>query len=100
MYSLIWLCRHTEADALVAEAKAMYASTQAYSIALSYALSNDQDQSLSWLDRAYDNRNPGLTLMGVDPPLSNLRDVARFKVFLRRMNLPEYSHPVPVSSRP
>ena len=86
----LWaLGRHTEADALLGEAKTKYADTQADSIAGSYALRNDKEEAFKWLYRAYDNRDAGVTLMRVDLSLRNLHGDPRFTALLRKMKLPE-----------
>jgi len=88
----LWaLGRRAEADGLLAEAKAKYAHTQANGLADSYALRNNNNEAFTWLNRAYDNREPALTLMGADPQLRNLRGDPRFKALLRKMKLSEGS---------
>jgi serine/threonine protein kinase len=86
----LWvLGRHSEADALLSVAKAKYADTHAMNFAESYARRNDKEQAFKWLDRAYDNRDPGITLIRVDPMLRNLREDPRFAALLRKLKLPE-----------
>jgi len=86
----LWsLGRRTEAEAILAEARAKHADTQALSIAESYALSGDKDEAFKWLNRAYDNRDTNLYVVGQDPMLENLRDDPRFAAFVQKMNLPK-----------
>ncbi len=86
----LWALGHRqEADALLAQATATYAKSQAYEFAGSYALRGDKDAAFLWLTRAYDNREPALTLMSVDPVMRNLRGDPRFTTFLRKLKLPE-----------
>jgi len=90
MTDALWvLGRRVEADALLAEAKAKYANTQADSLAESYARRNDKDEAFKWLNRAYDNRDPAVTTVRADPILRNLRGDPRFTELLRKMRLPE-----------
>jgi hypothetical protein len=50
---------------------------------------DDKDEAFKWLDRAYDNRDSGITLMRADPMLRNLRGDPRFTALLRKLKLPE-----------
>jgi TolB-like protein len=86
----LWaLGRRKEADAVLAEAKAKYADSQAYSLAASYALRNDKDEAFKWLDRAYDNRESGVMTMWADAFLRSLRGDPRFTALLRKLKLPQ-----------
>jgi len=86
----LWaLGRRPEADALLAEAKAKYADTQALGFAESYARRGEKDEAFKWLNRAYDNREAALTLMRQCQMLSNLRDDPRFTELVRKLKLPE-----------
>jgi TolB-like protein len=86
----LWaLGRRTEADALLAEARSKYANSQAIALAEAYAFRNDKDEAFKWLDRAYDNHEPAVTVIGADPQLRNLRGDARFAALLRKMKVPE-----------
>ena len=48
-----------------------------------------KDKAFDWLERAYRQRDGGLSDIKTDPPLANLRDDPRYNAFLRKMNLPE-----------
>lgn len=86
----LWaLGRHAEADAQLSAATAKYADTQAMNFAESYARRDDKELPFKWPQRAYDNRDPGITLMSMDPMLRNLRGDPRFTALLRRLKLPE-----------
>lgn len=56
---------------------------------LVYAGIGDRDRAFEWLDRAFQEREPYLTLLTFDAALESLRPDPRFKEFLDRMNLPE-----------
>jgi TolB-like protein/Tfp pilus assembly protein PilF len=58
-----------------------------YTIALIHAGLGDRDSALTWLERAYEHRSPGLVYLGVDPRLDGLRSDPRFVSLLRRMKL-------------
>jgi tetratricopeptide (TPR) repeat protein len=86
----LWaLGRRAEADAQLSAATAQYADTQAMNFGESYARRNDREQAFKWLNRAYENRDPGITLMRFDPMLRNLRGDPRFAALLRKLKLPE-----------
>ena len=61
----------------------------AFQIAEVYAWRGDTEQAFRWLDRAYVQRDGGLTTMKTNPILAPLRSDARYKALLRKMNLPE-----------
>ncbi len=56
-------------------------------IALLHSHLGDHDQAFDWLDRAYANREPWLTLAKADPRFDPLRSDPRFHDLLRRMQL-------------
>jgi TolB-like protein len=90
MTDLFWtMGRRTESDAMLEQLKAKFANSQAVGIAENFALRNDKDNAYKWLERAYDNREPSITVIGADPLLRNLRGDSRFKAFLRKMKVPE-----------
>ena len=86
----MWALGHrTEADALLAEAKAKHADTQALEIADAYAMRGDKDEAFKWLNRAYDNRESQLYVVRQHPMLRHLRDDPRFTELVRKLKLPE-----------
>ena len=60
-----------------------------YEIALVLAGLGEKDEALEWLDRAYRERNKGMTFLKVDPALDPLRSDPRFQDLVRRMGFPE-----------
>jgi TolB-like protein len=68
---------------------AQHATEAAFQIAEIFAWRGENDRAFEWLERAYQQRDGGLSDIKTDPPLANLRDDPRYKVFLRKMNLPE-----------
>ncbi len=64
------------------------AATSAYQVAEVYAFRGEIDDAFDWLERAYDNRDNGLTKMLPDPLLANLHDDPRWFPFLDKMGLP------------
>ena len=53
-----------------------------------YAYRNEADNAFEWLERAFKQRDAGLSLMKEDPLLRNLYDDPRWRAFLKKMKLP------------
>jgi serine/threonine protein kinase/Flp pilus assembly protein TadD len=68
---------------------ALHAKEAAFQIAEIYAWRGERSKAFEWLERAYQQRDGGLSDIKTDPPLADLRDDPRYKAFLRKMNLPE-----------
>ena len=83
------LHRNRESDVALARLEATFAGSEAVRIAEAYAFRGQMDQALRWLERAYAEKNVWLWLIKGDPLLKNLEKDARYKAFLRKMNLPE-----------
>jgi hypothetical protein len=58
-------------------------------IAEAHAFRGEKSIALSWLERAYVQKDIFLWLIKGNPLLGNLDSDPRFKAFLRKMNLPE-----------
>ncbi|MBZ5598220.1 MAG: protein kinase [Acidobacteriia bacterium] len=56
-------------------------------IARLYAHAGDKDHALEWLEKAYEERLPAMTHLGVDPDWSSLRSEPRFQDLMHRLNL-------------
>jgi len=56
-----------------------------YNIALIYARLGDKDQSIVWLERAYDERDSKLTYLKVEPAFDDIGSDARFRQLLQRL---------------
>ncbi len=59
----------------------------AYSIAGVYAGLDDKDQTFQWLEKSYQEHNPDLIPIKVDPLFDNVHEDQRFVELLRRMGL-------------
>lgn len=57
-----------------------------------YARLGETDQALAWLERAYDEHEPQLVNLNVEPMLDSLHSDPRFADLLRRMGLDSPSH--------
>jgi serine/threonine protein kinase/tetratricopeptide (TPR) repeat protein len=78
--------RRSEAEAILERLKVL--SERRYVsglyLAIIYAGLKDQDQTIEYLNKAYQSRHPGLVLIRVDPIFDNLRSDERFKQLVRR----------------
>jgi serine/threonine protein kinase/tetratricopeptide (TPR) repeat protein len=82
------LGRTKEADAALGELLEKDQESWAYQIAEVYAFRGDVDSAFEWLDRAFVQRDGGLTEMKGDPLLEKLEGDPRHTDLLRRMRLP------------
>ncbi len=67
-----------------------YQNEAALQIAMVYAAREQRDQAFTWLERAYAQRDPGLSDIKTDPLLRPLHADPRWNEFLRRMGFPDY----------
>ncbi|MEO7674439.1 MAG: tetratricopeptide repeat protein, partial [Pyrinomonadaceae bacterium] len=56
-----------------------------FHIALVYAQLGEPDKALEWLERSYQQRDPKMTFLKVEPRLKNLRDDPRFRDLTQRV---------------
>jgi adenylate cyclase len=59
-----------------------------YMAATWYALAEDSARTLLWLERTYDEHDPNMPYIAVDPDFDLVRDDPRFQRLCRRVNLP------------
>lgn len=82
--------RHAEArkvlDQLEQLSKRKYVSP--YFIAVIYAGLGERNQMFAWLEKAYQERHPYMTLIGVEPVFDPVRSDPRFVELVRRVGLP------------
>jgi TolB-like protein len=83
------LHRTKESDAALAQLETAYAQDSAMQIAEAYAFRDNKDQAFKWLERAYSQKDVDVCGVKYDVLLTNLRADARYRAFLRKMNLPE-----------
>ena len=83
------LNRKAESDAALKELITKYSQEGAYQVAEAYAYRGEIDLAFQWLERAYQQRDPGLTEMKVSRLLKNLHSDARWLPFLKKMKLAE-----------
>ena len=82
------LGRKKEADAALAEFIAKYQSDGPYQIAAIYAFRGETDRAFEWLERAYVQRDGGVSEMKGDFFLKNIERDPRYAAFLKKMRLP------------
>jgi TolB-like protein len=82
------LGRRADSDAALQSLEDKFASTDAYAIAQARAYRGELDAAFRWLDRAYRQRDTGISSVMVDPLLRNLHADQRFQAFLVKLNLP------------
>jgi adenylate cyclase len=81
--------RSADSDAFLAKAIATNGDSWASAIAMAYAWRGEADKAMQWLERAYTQHDEQLYMIKGEPQLRNLEKDARYKDFLRKMNLPE-----------
>ena len=81
------LGRNDEADKALAELVSRYSTTAAFQIAEVYAFRGQADDAFTWLDRAYQQHDGGLTFAKGDPLLANLKNDPRYIAFLKKIHL-------------
>jgi TolB-like protein len=84
--------RRDESEAALQELIAKHSVDAAYQVATVYAARRETDLAFAWLERAYAQRDTGLSDMKSDPLLRSLQVDPRWEVFLRKagfQNSPE-----------
>jgi serine/threonine protein kinase/Flp pilus assembly protein TadD len=82
------LGRTEEADAALDEMVAEHSATFGYQIAQIYAFRGQVDEAFDWLDRAYAQRDGGITDLKSDRLIEGLRTDPRYAALLRKLRLP------------
>jgi len=72
---------------MIAQARTQYVSP--FYVALVYVALKDNNNALTWLEKAYADHSNAVIFLQVDPELDSLRAVSRFQDLLRRMALHE-----------
>jgi TolB-like protein len=78
-----------ESQQALDELIAKHAADGAYQVAETFAWRGDKDKAFEWLERAYQQRDGGLSEVKVDLLLDHLHGDPRFRTVLSKMNLPE-----------
>jgi len=77
-----------ESQQALEELIAKHAQEAAYQIAQACAWRGEKDRAFEWLERAYQQRDGGLSEIRYDPMLRSLRADPRFNALLRKLKLP------------
>ncbi len=62
---------------------------RAYALAVLAAIIGETEEAMTWLERAYEERDPTLLAAKTDPHMDPLRSDPRFQDLLRRIGFPE-----------
>lgn len=76
-----------KSDRALAELITKYQEYSAFQIAEVYAFRGEANAAFTWLERAYVQRDGGLTFAKGDPLLASLQSDPRYSAFLRKMRL-------------
>lgn len=76
-----------KADAALADLIAKLPKDAAYQIAEAYAFRGEADSAFQWLDRAFSQRDGGLTEIKGDPLMKSLEQAPRYLEFVKKMRL-------------
>jgi adenylate cyclase len=76
-------------DAALAALKGKYAGEAAYQIAEAHAFRGEVDLAFEWLERAYNQRDGGVSEIKGSRLMRGLVGDPRYKAFLRKLKLPE-----------
>ena len=82
------LGKKKESDVALSEYVAKFHAEGAFQIAEVYAFRGESDRAFEWLERAYTQRDGGLSEMKGDPLLKNIEHDPRYAAFLKKMKLP------------
>jgi hypothetical protein len=81
--------RRTDADGALRQLESKFATVAAFDIGTVHSYRGEADAAVTWLERAYSQRDGGMISLKVDPLLRNVRSNPRYKALLHKMNLPE-----------
>ena len=83
------LGRRADSDKVLRDLEQRFAMGSAYQIAEVYAYRGEADMAFKWLDRAYAQRDAGVTDIIGDPLMKNIVGDPRYRALLRKLKLPE-----------
>jgi TolB-like protein/Tfp pilus assembly protein PilF len=81
--------QRTDADETLRQLETKFADVSAYEIGAAHAYRGEVDTAITWLERAYRQRDGGMVALKADPLLRKLHSDTKYKALLRKMNLPE-----------
>ncbi len=77
--------RRSESDTALGELIEKHATSSAFQVAGACAVRQEHDAAFEWLERAYDQRDPGLSELKASPRFRSLRGTPRWGAFLKRV---------------
>jgi TolB-like protein/Tfp pilus assembly protein PilF len=80
------LGRKADSDAALSQ---LINAKGSYGIAMNYAFRDELDEAFKWLDRAFAEKESSLANIKFTPQFDKLHTDPRYKVLLKKMNLPE-----------
>jgi TolB-like protein/DNA-binding winged helix-turn-helix (wHTH) protein/Flp pilus assembly protein TadD len=80
---------HVDVSRRVLEQLIAKKESSPYQIAGVYAWRGEKEQAFDWLERAYAERDMGITWLKIDTNFRSLRGDARYRALLHKMKLPE-----------
>ena len=84
-YALAKSGKREEARSLLTELS-QSKNASPYNVALLYNALDESDDAMNWLEKAFQQRDPKMTSLKVEPKWNNLRTEARFIQLMTRMN--------------
>jgi len=81
------LGRPAQSDAALHELSDEWGWTAAYQVAEAHSYRQEIDSAFEWLEKAYAQRDPGVTFTPTDPMLWTLRGDPRWRPFVRKLGL-------------
>ena len=84
-YALAKSGKRDEASSLLNELS-QSKNVSPYNIALLYSALDETDDAMNWLEKAFEQHDPKMTSLKVEPKWNNLRTDARFIQLMTRMN--------------
>jgi TolB-like protein/Flp pilus assembly protein TadD len=79
--------RSEESATLLAQLKKDFADVAAFQVAQVHAVRGEVDDAFAWLDRAFDQRDPGVSMAKSCPWFDNAKGDPRWEKFLRKVGL-------------
>jgi TolB-like protein/Tfp pilus assembly protein PilF len=83
------LRRKADSDVALAQMLKDQAKRNPFYIAQVYAFRGESDEAFQWLDRAYEQKDVGLSHFKGEVAFKSLEGDPRYKAFLKKMNFPE-----------
>lgn len=82
------LGRRSDSDVALSRLISGHSNDSPYQVAEIYAYRGESNSAFQWMNRAYDERDPGLNQLKLDPLLKNIRSDPRYSELLKKMRLP------------